>query len=127
MTKYVGTALGAAIIAAMGFSIWPVLWQTFGVMGGYLAAVLVVTVMWYLNHRCGLMYNPPGAAWVDMAWGIAIGGVVWALVRRDFDVGLARALPTLACAVAGGALGGIAAEMVKRWHPSFREGDGGKK
>jgi hypothetical protein len=125
MTKYVSTMIGAAIIGAMGFSIWPVLWQTFGVMGGYMAAVLVVTVAWYLNHRCGLMYNAPGAAWVDMAWGIAIGGVAWALVRRGSPVMLTRAFPTLACAVIGGALGGVAAEMVKKWHPNFKEpGDG---
>lgn len=125
MTKYVSTAIGTAIIGAMGFAIWPVLWQTFGVMGGWLAAVLVVPVMWYLNHRCGLIYNAEGAAWVDMAWGIAVGGVTWALVHRGIDCELSKAMPTLLCAVIGGSLGGIGAEIVKKNHPSFQSSGSG--
>ena len=121
MTKYISTAIGAAIIGAMGFAIWPVLWQTFGVMGGYLAAMCVVPVMFYLNHHVGLMYNPDGAAWVDMAWGIAIAGVTWGLVKRDMDVDFMKAVPTLFCAVVGGSLGGIVSEMVKKNHPQLRK------
>ena len=121
MTKYISTAIGAAIIGAMGFAIWPVLWQTFGVMGGYLAALCVVPVMFYLNHHVGLMYNPDGAAWVDMAWGIAIAGVTWCLVKRDMPADLAKALPTMVCAIIGGALGGISAEIIKKRHPQIRK------
>ena len=120
MTKYLSTGLGAAIIGAMGFSIWPVLWQTFGVMGGYMACLLVVAIMWYLNHHCGLMYNAPGAAWVDMAWGVAIAGITWGLIRQGNSAHLVHALPTLFCVALGGALGGIFAEKVKRNHPNFQ-------
>jgi hypothetical protein len=120
VTKYVSTAIGTAITGAMGFAIWPVLWQTWGIIGGYMAAILVVPVMWYMNHRCGLIYNRDDAAWVDMAWGIALGGVVWSIVRRDMSVDIRQALPTLVCALIGGGMGGVAAEMVKRWHPSFQ-------
>ncbi len=121
MIKHISTAIGAAIIGAMGFSIWPVLWQTFGVMGGYLASVLVVTVMFYMNHWCGLMYNEEGAAWVDMAWGIALAGVTWGLVKRDMDVEFAKAVPTLIIAICGGIAGGVMGEAVKKHHPNFQK------
>lgn len=121
MIKHVSTAIGAAIIGAMGFAIWPVLWQTFGVMGGYLASVLVVTVMFYMNHHCGLMHNEEGAAWVDMAWGIAIAGVTWGLVKRDMDVHFVKCLPTLVIAICGGVAGGVMAAAIKKHHPGFNK------
>ncbi|MDP6526254.1 MAG: electron transporter RnfD [Kiritimatiellia bacterium] len=121
MIKHVSTTIGAAIIGAMGFAIWPVLWQTFGVMGGYLASVLVVTVMFYMNHWCGIMHNEEGAAWVDMAWGIAIAGITWGLVKRDMDVNFAKCLPTLVIAICGGIAGGIMGEAIKKHHPAFQK------
>lgn len=121
MLKYVSTAIGAAIIGAMGFAIWPVLWQTFGVMGGYMASVLVVTVMFYMNHWCGIMYNPKGAAWVDMAWGVAIAGVTWGLMKRDMDVSFVKCIPTMVIAICGGTAGGIMAEAIKKHHPNFQK------
>ena len=121
MIKHVSTAIGAAIIGAMGFAIWPVLWQTFGVMGGYLASVLVVSVMFYMNHWCGLMHNEEGAAWVDMAWGVAIAGVTWGLVKRDMDVHFNKCIPTLVVAICGGTAGGVMAAAIKKHHPTFRK------
>jgi hypothetical protein len=125
MTKYIATAFGTAFIAAMGFSLWPTLWQTFGIVGGWMAAVTVVPIAWYMNHRCGLIYNRPGVAWVDMAWGIAVGGLVWAVAHRGIHADWTRMWPSLCCAIVGGTLGGIFAEVVKKHHPSFQPASAG--
>ena len=36
-------------------------------MGGWLAATLIIGIMWYMNHYHGAILNPPGKIWLDQA------------------------------------------------------------
>jgi hypothetical protein len=65
MKKYLSTFAGSAICGGFAFGIWPELWKTYGLMGGWLAATLIIGIMWYMNHYHGAILNPPGKIWLD--------------------------------------------------------------
>ncbi|MCS2999062.1 electron transporter RnfD [Bacteroides thetaiotaomicron] len=60
MKYYLSTFAGSAICGGFAFGIWPELWKTYGLMGGWLAATLIIGIMWYMNHYNGAILNPPG-------------------------------------------------------------------
>lgn len=60
MKHYLSTFAGSAICGGFAFGIWPELWKTYGLMGGWLAATLIIGIMWYMNHYNGAILNPPG-------------------------------------------------------------------
>ena len=64
MKKYLSTFAGSAICGGFAFGIWPELWKTYGLMGGWLAATLIIGIMWYMNHYHGAILNPPGKIWL---------------------------------------------------------------
>ena len=53
MKQYLSTFAGSAICGGFAFGIWPELWKTYGLMGGWLAATLIIGIMWYMNHYHG--------------------------------------------------------------------------
>ena len=110
--KLLSTAVGAAICGALCFGVWPEMWKTYGIMGGWLTAAIVIGICWYMNHWVGVIWNRPDRLWVDQGWAVAAAGVAWAVVR--FDAQIARALPTVVCCLAGGAAAGIVAARVKK-------------
>ena len=65
MKQYLSTFAGSAICGGFAFGIWPELWKTYGLMGGWLAATLIIGIMWYMNHYHGAILNPPGKIWLD--------------------------------------------------------------
>jgi hypothetical protein len=109
--------VGSAICGAAAFAVWPELWKSYGIMGGWLAATVCISIMWYMNHYLGLIENPAGKIWVDQGWAIAAAGIVWGVVR--FGAPLSHCLPTLICLAIGGALGGVAASYLKEVLPRF--------
>ena len=77
MKKYLSTFAGSAICGGFAFGIWPELWKTYGLMGGWLAATLIIGIMWYMNHYHGAILNPPGKIWLDQGWCIGSAGIAW--------------------------------------------------
>ena len=45
MKQYLSTFAGSAICGGFAFGIWPELWKTYGLMGGWLAATLIIGIM----------------------------------------------------------------------------------
>lgn len=108
MKKYLSTFAGSAICGGFAFGIWPELWKTYGLMGGWLAATLIIGIMWYMNHYHGAILNPPGKIWLDQGWCIGSAGIAWGIVRFQGDItNFFYAVPTLICCLIGGALAGI--------------------
>ena len=104
MKKYLSTFAGSAICGGFAFGIWPELWKTYGLMGGWLAATLIIGIMWYMNHYHGAILNPSGKIWLDQGWCIGSAGIV----RFQGDItNFFYAVPTLICCLIGGALAGI--------------------
>jgi hypothetical protein len=115
--KYLSTIIGGAVVGALVFGIWPEMWKSYGIAGGWLAAVMLIGVAWFMNHWLGVIENPAGKIWVDQGWSIAAAGVAWAVVR--FDAAPSQAVGTVACIGLGGVLGGLAAAAVKQTNPAF--------
>lgn len=117
--KYVTTIIGSAICGALVFGIWPEMWKSYGIMGGWLAATIVISITWFMNHWLGTIRNPDGRIWVDQGWAVGSSGTAWAVVR--FGADFVEAMPTLILCLIGGALGGIAAAAAKNhisgWQP----------
>lgn len=86
MKQYLSTFAGSAICGGFAFGIWPELWKTYGLMGGWLAATLIIGIMWYMNHYHGAILNPPGKIWLDQGWCIGSAGIAWGIVRFQGDI-----------------------------------------
>ena len=116
--KYVSMFIGAMITGALVFGIWPEMWKTYGIMGGWLAAVIIIGLCWFMNHWLGLFSNPDRGIWIDQGMPIAAAGIAWAMVR--FGADFTHCLPTFCFLTIGGILGGVAAYFVKQHNPNFR-------
>jgi len=113
MKKYLSTFCGAAICGGFAFAIWPEMWKTYGIVGGFLAAFFVISLMWYMNHYNGIIYNPEGKVWLDQGWCIGAAGVTWGIVRFQGNISAVfSAIPTLICCLIGGFLAGWAVWLI---------------
>jgi hypothetical protein len=119
--KYVSAFVGSAILGALVFGIWPEMWMSYGIAGGWFAAAILVSIAWYMNHRLEIIPNPPDEAWVDMGWAVGAAGIGWAMVRFYPDCKLLQAAPTLGFVLLGAALGGLLAALIKQQNKNFSE------
>lgn len=94
-------------------SVWTPLAENYGIFGGYLAAFIIIGPMWFMNHYVGLIENDEDAAFVDMAVGIGICGIM----RDVFMQGggeLVSSLPTIGLVAIGAVLAGIVAAAIEK-------------
>ena len=112
MMRSLGSFIGGAIAGMFVFGIWPAMWQTYGVFGGWISAFIIISISWYLCHYVGAIDNKPGAATVDMAVGIGMSGTVSGMVKNGLSLG--PAIPTIILCMIGGALGGLVAGMLTK-------------
>lgn len=110
--RFFGTFFGCAIAGAWVFGIWPLLWMTYGVFGGWLAGFVIIGTMWFLNHYVGLTYNASDAAFVDMAMGIGVAGTVSSIVGDGAS--FASSLPTLMYVIIGAIIGGVVGNLLNQ-------------
>ena len=47
------------------------MWKSYGIMGGWLAATIIISIMWYMNHWLGMVENPSGKIWVDNGFAVS--------------------------------------------------------
>jgi len=115
MRKYLSTFCGAAICGGFAFSIWPEMWKTYGLLGGFLSAFFVISLMWYMNHCNGTIYNPTGKMWLDQGWCIGAAGLAWSIVRFRGDLSaIVHSIPTFVCCLIGGFLAGWVVWLIRR-------------
>ena len=110
--RHLGSFIGGAIAGMLVFGIWPQMWGTYGIFGGWIAGFFIISISWFLNHNVGLINNKPDAAFVDMACGIAMAGTSWLMVKSGLSI--VPAIPTILLAIIGGALGGLAAGAITK-------------
>ena len=106
------TIIGGAICGALCFGIWPEMWKTYGILGGWLTAAVVIGICWYMNHWNGLFSNSADTLWVDQGWAVASAGLAWSMVR--FHSQLLQALPVVVCCLVGGAAAGWTAARIAK-------------
>lgn len=112
--KFLRSTLGFFLAGLMVMSIWDAFFIPYGVFGGFLAALIIIFPMWYLNHYIGLIYEAPGAGYIDMGLGIGMSGLFRDFFMNGADLGLlAETLPTLLFVIVGAIIGGIIAATIE--------------
>ncbi|MHC1682134.1 MAG: hypothetical protein AB6733_04210 [Clostridiaceae bacterium] len=111
--KFLRGVIGFSLAAIIINSLWGVFVTYFGVLGGYISALILTGSMWFLNHYIGIIQNEKESAYIDMGLGIAI-----ALVTRDMinqgAMSVISSMPTFSCVIVGAILGGIAAGLIEK-------------
>lgn len=109
--KRVGTFVGSFIVGLAIMGAWSALAANHGVIGGWIAALVIVFPTWFMNHCCGLIHQE--GAWIDQGLALGAAGFVKGIVLDGAAAGF-EALPLLLVVIAGGALGGILADRIDR-------------
>lgn len=119
--KFFRSTLGYMIAGMLVMTVWGWMAANYGMLGGVLAATLIIGPMWFMNHYVGLIHHDDDSAWVDMALGIAVTGVMRDVFTFWFEGGSAAAgslfvdtLPTLGLVILGGILGGVTAGLIEK-------------
>jgi hypothetical protein len=111
--KFFRGVIGYCIAGMIVMGVWGPLTDSYGIMGGFLAAFIIIGPMWYMNHYVGLIENDDDAAFVDMAVGIGICGTM-----RDFFMNgssdLVDSLPTLSLVAVGAVTAGVVAAYIEK-------------
>ena len=112
--KFLRAVLGYAIAGMIVMSVWGAFVgvESFGIIGGWLAAFAIIGPMWFLNHFLGLIPHDADSGFVDMGLGIGLTG----LFRDTFGIGFeafVEAMPTLGLVAVGAILGGFVAAKVE--------------
>lgn len=111
--KFFRGTIGYCIAGMLVMSVWTPLATDYGIFGGYLAAFIIIGPMWFMNHYVGLIENDEDAAFVDMAVGIGICGIM----RDVFIQGgseLVTSLPTIGLVAIGAVLAGIISAIIEK-------------
>lgn len=98
-----GTFFGGFLFPFIIRLCWGKLVETFGPIGGWLAAGFIVGTSWSLNHGAGLIFQS-GTAWVDMGWAAGVGLFAANIVVDKADAG--KGFVNFIMVVLGGLLGG---------------------
>lgn len=121
--KYLRTIVGTAIAGMFVMSVWGAMVGKYGIIGGWFAGFCIIGTMWFMNHVVGLVHNPAGGAWVDMALGIGVAGTMRDVFLAGSMTPLAESAPTLALVAIGGAIGGICAAAFQKDLANKRDGN----
>lgn len=111
--KFFRSFLGYMIAGMLVMAVWNGLSAAGGIFGGYLAAIILIGPLWFMNHYLNLVDNKDTAAFVDM--GLAIG--VCGIFRDTFMQGteaLTGSLPTIGIAILGAIVAGLVAAAVEK-------------
>lgn len=112
--KNIGTMIGGAIAGIFVMSVWGKFAETYGIGGGWFAALIIIGTMWFLNHHVGILHNPEEGAWVDMALAIGVCGTLVSVFSKVSISPFVESIPTLLIVIIGGTAGGILGEMIKK-------------
>lgn len=109
--KHVRTFIGAFIVGLIIMGAWGPVSAEYGTIGGWLAALFIVFPTWFMDHYCGLFHQD--GAWLDQGLALGAAGMFKGLFL-DGSGAFAEALPLLLIVIAGGAAGGIMADIADK-------------
>lgn len=111
--KFLRGTLGFMIVGLFVGGVWGVFADKYGIAGGWMAAVIIIGPMWFMNHHVGLIPNEDGAAFVDMGLGVGVA----CFMRDAFKLGVSSAvdsMPTLLFVAVGAVIGGLVAAAIEK-------------
>lgn len=92
---------------------WDGMVGNLGLIGGVLAALLIIFPMWAMNHYKNVSLQADDSAFVDIGLAIGITGIARdAFMAADFGV-VVDALPTILLVILGAATGGFVAARIE--------------
>ncbi len=98
------TILGGALFGFLCNFVWGKLVESFGPIGGWVAAGAIVGTTWSLNHGVGFVHQT-GAVFMDMAIAVVVACLVCSTLK---GAKLSKAVPALTGAGLGGIIAGVA-------------------
>jgi hypothetical protein len=111
LVKNLSSIIGFAIAGIFVMSVWGAFAEAYGIFGGWFAGLMIISIMWFMNHFLGVVVNE--GAFVDMAAGIGICGTMRDVFLLGPEAGIAS-LPTLAFVAIGAVLAGITAVAIEK-------------
>ncbi|NLC66655.1 MAG: hypothetical protein GX752_06930 [Clostridium sp.] len=115
--RFFKSTLGFMLAGMLVMSIWGEFAIGDANLGGWLAGLIIIGTMWFLNHYVGLIENLDSKAFVDMGWGIAWTG----LLRDVFMKGggaFVESLPTIGLVTVGAILAGFVINLINKYNES---------
>lgn len=110
--RFLRSTIGYMIAGMIVMSVWGAFSERYGIGGGWLAALIIIGPMWFLNHFLGLIKHDADSAFVDMGLGIAFTGIFRDLFRTGFH-NLIASVPTMVLVIVGAILGGLLAAKIE--------------
>lgn len=98
------TVAGGFIFPFLVRLCWGKFCESWGPIGGWMAAGFIVGTAWTINHGVGLIVQGVGGAWVDMAFA-AFSGLFVASALSGDNIG--KGLQNALFAIIGGTIGGF--------------------
>ncbi|WP_409300299.1 Lin0368 family putative glycerol transporter subunit [Peribacillus sp. SCS-155] len=101
----VATIFGGFLFPFAIIMLWGRMVETWGAIGGWMAAAFIVGTVWTINHGLSSsLIHQSGDAWIDMAWAAGIGIFVSSAISGGK---ISKSLTNLSSAVVGGIAGGF--------------------
>ncbi|HIP75530.1 MAG TPA: hypothetical protein EYH13_05310 [Thermococcus paralvinellae] len=128
------TGIMAGAIAGVGvFTIWPSMLSLIPWFGGFIAAGIIITTAFLLNHYVSAFPNEEKTAWVDMALSIWLSALLGGIVGYSAQAGgivrvangifnganILGAIPTIVLEIIGASIGGY---LIVAFERSQKEG-----
>lgn len=112
--KYLVKIIGYMIPAMLAMSVWDILVEDWGVIGGVLAALLIIFPTWSINHYLDLTGNLDTQAFVDQGLAIFVAGQARdAYLNGGFQVNI-EAIPTILIVFVGAATAGLVTGLMEK-------------
>jgi hypothetical protein len=112
MKKFVKSTFGFCLSAVVINGFWSIFTDKFGVLGGWISALIFTGTMWFVNHYMGVVENTEEAIFIDMALAVGISSVFRDTIVNGSSA-LFNSMPTLICMIIGGILAGTLVGLIK--------------
>ncbi len=108
--EVVMTISGGALFAFLVIMLWGKFVELWGIIGGYLAAMLIPGTMWIINHGISNHFiKQTGTVWIDMTWAVGIGVFISSKIQGGKVI---KAKNTIGAVIVGSIVSGYVLTIV---------------
>lgn len=106
--QLITTFIGAMTFPLLIEIAWGKMVESWGPIGGFVAAAFIVGTTWALNHHYGLIFQS-GPAWVDMGLAAGVGVFVSSSIKGG---NVSKGLRTAGFALVGATIAGYVLSLI---------------
>ena len=114
LVRILRASLGFFLAGFLIPTVWSFLASHFGLFAGFIAAIVVIGPVWYINHYRALIHLNTGDIGVDMGAGVAVSVFVRDSITHGI-FGSFAALPTSFFLILGAVFAGYLAMRIEKW------------